>query len=150
MTRILALVLLLSAFPGVDALQAEVFLHDNPFHVAISPARLDVAGNWTIRVTNAGSVPHDFTLCSPNADNSCSTPLAFTPLLRPGGNATFIVSLATGTYPFVCRVAGHADGGMKGTLVVGMAAGSEAASTPDVWFPAALVVLGALAWRRRQ
>jgi FtsP/CotA-like multicopper oxidase with cupredoxin domain len=48
-------------------------------------------------------------------------------MIAPGDSATLeFPSVKAGTYTYICEVTGHADGGMKGTLVVGAATdGSE-------------------------
>jgi uncharacterized cupredoxin-like copper-binding protein len=38
---------------------------------------------------------------------------------NPGKSTTATFTLAKGTYSFECTVSGHAQAGMKGTLVVG-------------------------------
>lgn len=134
------------AMPSVEAAEATVDLHDNPFHVAINPAVFSEAGIWNVRVQNQGSIPHDFTLCSAEAQGGCSSPLAFTPLLKKGQNVTLTVPLEVGSYTYLCRVAGHAEGGMKGVLTVGRVS----ASTPTLPLAATLAVVAGVAWRMRR
>ncbi|MEK6986209.1 MAG: plastocyanin/azurin family copper-binding protein [Candidatus Thermoplasmatota archaeon] len=134
------------AVPAAQAAEATVQLHDNPFHVAINPSIFPEAGSWAIRVENRGSIPHDFTLCASEAQGGCSTPLAFTPLLKTGQNLTLTVELQTGSYAYICRVAGHAEGGMKGTLTVG----PGSASTPTLPLAAIVALLAGAAWRLRR
>jgi len=77
-------------------------------------------GAVTFTVTNAGAIPHTFRLCSKptkTAANACSG--KGTALLSPGQKATLKVTIAApGTYEYLCTVAGHAAGGMKGLLKV--------------------------------
>ena len=77
----------------------------------IEPADLTAApGPITIRVHNAGQAEHNFAI-----EN-----VAKTAMIPPGGEATLEVpALEAGSYGTLCEVAGHADGGMRGTLTVG-------------------------------
>jgi uncharacterized cupredoxin-like copper-binding protein len=78
-------------------------------------------GSVTFKVTNGGQIPHDFKLCSKavksDAANACTGKV--TKLLNAGQSATLTVSIAkAGKYEYLCTVAGHAAGGMKGILTV--------------------------------
>ena len=65
-------------------------------------------GAVAFRVTNRGSLAHDFRIAGKK-----------TKLLASGKSATLSVALSkAGRYPYLCTVPGHAAGGMKGTLVV--------------------------------
>jgi uncharacterized cupredoxin-like copper-binding protein len=65
-------------------------------------------GTVAFRVTNKGSLPHDFKVFGKK-----------TPLLAPGRSATIKVVFAkAGSYPYLCTVSGHAAAGMKGVLKV--------------------------------
>jgi manganese oxidase len=82
----------------------------------IEPAvlRADAGAPISIAVKNAGTTQHNFAVMGKGK----------TDMLGPGESATLeLGSLEPGTYETMCEVAGHADGGMKGTLVVGGAAG---------------------------
>jgi uncharacterized cupredoxin-like copper-binding protein len=72
------------------------------------------------KVKNAGSIGHDFTLCSKSSSslaNSCNG--RSTKTINPGQTATLRVSvLRAGTYEYLCTVPGHAAAGMKGLLKV--------------------------------
>jgi plastocyanin len=46
------------------------------------------------------------------------------PLVGAGGVSTVTANLAAGTYEFYCSVPGHAEAGMKGTLIVGDGGGA--------------------------
>ena len=60
------------------------------------------------KVTNAGSLQHDFQIKGRK-----------TKLLSHGQSATLRVSfLRKGNYPYKCTVAGHAAAGMKGVFVI--------------------------------
>jgi plastocyanin len=71
-----------------------------------SPNTLTVAQGATLTVKNAGTVPHTFTIQSNNINE----------VMQPGQSATINLSLAPGTYPFVCTF--HQSSGMTGTLTV--------------------------------
>ena len=64
-------------------------------------------GAVTFKVTNKGVLEHDFKIAGKK-----------TARLKPGKTATLKVTLKPGKTPFLCTVAGHAAGGMKGTLTV--------------------------------
>jgi len=93
----------------------EVTLKD----LAMEPPNLQAnPGPITVEVTNEGQAAHNFSLEG-----------QATPMLQSGESATLhLPPLEPGTYAFLCEVAGHADGGMRGTLTVGQSAGDTAAS----------------------
>jgi uncharacterized cupredoxin-like copper-binding protein len=65
-------------------------------------------GKVTFKVSNKGSVQHDFKINGKK-----------TPLISPGKSATLTVSFKKkGNYGYMCTVPGHAAAGMKGTLKV--------------------------------
>lgn len=77
----------------------------------IEPAELTAPAGvpLTFEVTNSGKTAHNFAIQGGPA----------TDMLEGGDSATLEVdALKAGTYTFICEVAGHADGGMKGTLTV--------------------------------
>jgi len=78
-------------------------------------------GTVTFTVTNGGAIPHTFKVCSKptkTAANTCGAGKT-TPLMTPGQKATLKVTFAAaGTYEYLCTVAGHAAGGMKGLLKI--------------------------------
>jgi uncharacterized cupredoxin-like copper-binding protein len=77
-------------------------------------------GTVTFRMTNGGSIPHDFKICaSPKGGlaNSCAG--KGTALISPGQSTTLTYTFKTkGTYEYLCTVPGHAAAGMKGDLKV--------------------------------
>jgi plastocyanin len=78
-------------------------------------------GAVSFRVTNVGTVPHDFKICaSPKGTtkaNACTGKA--TKLLAPKGKATLTYTFkAKGTYEYICTVPSHAALGMKGVLKV--------------------------------
>jgi uncharacterized cupredoxin-like copper-binding protein len=76
------------------------------FKFKILPARA-TAGVNTFVVTNRGQATHDFRIGGKK-----------TKILNPGQKQTIVVTLKKGRYPYLCTVPGHAQLGMKGTLVV--------------------------------
>ena len=100
----------------------EVFLHDDPFHIAPDRILANPDETLTFQIQNRGILGHDFRICRPPAEGGCDSPVAFVPVLQPGqwGNIT-VQMPPPGTYQFECAVPGHADAGMMGELVVGPA-----------------------------
>jgi uncharacterized cupredoxin-like copper-binding protein len=65
-------------------------------------------GSVTFKVTNRGTVSHDFKIKGKK-----------TKLIAKGKSATLTASFPkAGKYAFLCTVPGHAAGGMKGVLTV--------------------------------
>ncbi|MBS3939604.1 MAG: multicopper oxidase domain-containing protein [Actinobacteria bacterium] len=96
---------------------AEVSVELSEF--AITPGAIEIAAGGTLQVTNVGVAQHDLSIVD--------TGLA-TPMLNAGQSASLdLSSLAPGTYEVLCTVAGHASGGMIGTLTV---IGDGEAATP--------------------
>ena len=87
----------------------------------ITPSTINAtAGNVTLSVTNGGTQVHNLSI-TPGGQRTPDIPAGKTVTLDLG-------KLAAGTYQVQCLVPGHADSGMKGTLVVA-AAGSSAAGS---------------------
>jgi uncharacterized cupredoxin-like copper-binding protein len=77
------------------------------FKFALSAARIP-AGTVTFKVTNAGTIVHDFKIAGKKTRN-----------LAPGQSQTLRVTFRKGArYPYLCTVSGHAAAGMKGVLTV--------------------------------
>jgi uncharacterized cupredoxin-like copper-binding protein len=65
-------------------------------------------GAVTFKVTNAGTIVHDFKIAGKKTKN-----------LTPGQSQTIKVTFKkAGKYKFLCTVTGHAAAGMKGVLTV--------------------------------
>lgn len=82
--------------------------------------------NVSISVTNEGFMQHGLEISE--------TGFA-TELLSNGETETLVVNLPPGTYTFICPVAGHAQSGMGGTIIVESSGTSSAdgeAAEPDV------------------
>jgi uncharacterized cupredoxin-like copper-binding protein len=77
-------------------------------------------GSVTFNVTNKGSIPHTFKVCTSNkggSANSCAG--KGTASISPGKSATLTIAFSTkGTYEYLCTIPGHAAAGMKGELTV--------------------------------
>ena len=85
----------------------------------IEPAVLDAEAGQPISITvrNEGGVDHNFAVVGHGK----------TEMIGAGESTTLDLGpLEAGTYETLCEVAGHADGGMKGKLVVGGADGGPA------------------------
>ena len=90
---------------GVIALQAKEY--------AFTPAAASApAGAVTFSVTNAGTENHEFEVLA--GDQSLGKIEAF----ARSTTQSLTVSLEAGTYTFICRLNGHDQLGMRGTLTV--------------------------------
>jgi uncharacterized cupredoxin-like copper-binding protein len=80
------------------------------------------AGKVTFMVTNKGQIGHTFEICTKPSKNSTANTCKgmATKTLNAGKSATLVVTLAKGTYEFLCSIPGHAAAGMKGLLGVGV------------------------------
>lgn len=89
------------------------------FHFILSKSSAK-RGIIVFKITNKGSISHDFKLCSKSSSslaNSCTG--RSTKLINPGSSTTLRTTVALkGTYEYLCTVPGHAAGGMKGLLKV--------------------------------
>jgi plastocyanin len=104
-TALAALVALApSAFGTSSAGRIAVSATDFKFKLVPSATR---AGVTTFIVANRGQATHDFKIAGKK-----------TKILNPGKTQTLVVALKKGRYPYLCTVPGHAQLGMKGTLVV--------------------------------
>lgn len=77
-------------------------------------------GAVTFKITNKGTVPHDFKVCSSSKGGSANTCKGTgTVAISPGGSATLKITFKTaGTYEYLCTLPAHAQLGMKGDLKV--------------------------------
>ncbi len=88
---------------------------------AISPASVKLASGGTLDVHNDGVVAHNVAIEGTDL---------ISPMLAAGETAHLALGgLAAGTYTLICQVVGHADAGMRSTLVVTAGAGGAAAAT---------------------
>ena len=90
---------------GTLAVNAHEFKYD--------PSTLTApAGQVTIAVTNTGNIEHEFEIFK--GDHLVDEVEG----LVPGVTKTLTVTLEAGEYTYVCKLAGHEEQGMKGTLTV--------------------------------
>jgi FtsP/CotA-like multicopper oxidase with cupredoxin domain len=89
----------------------------------VKPATLTAeAGDITVKVHNAGGTLHNVSFGS----------LGKTQMIDGGDSTTLtLTDVAPGKYEFLCEVPGHADAGMRGTLVVGSAKAAQVAGAGD-------------------
>ena len=77
-------------------------------------------GTVTFKVTDKGTIPHTFKVCSSSkggAANTCAGKA--TAVISPGGSATLTVTFKTaGTYEYLCTLPAHALAGQKGDIKV--------------------------------
>jgi uncharacterized cupredoxin-like copper-binding protein len=81
-------------------------------------------GTYTFKITNKGAGFHTFKFCTTpvktSAKNTCTGKVTKT--LHPGDTATITVKITkAGKYEYLCSIPGHAAGGMKGLIGVGVA-----------------------------
>jgi uncharacterized cupredoxin-like copper-binding protein len=92
----------------------------SPFSFTLSTKTVKT-GTVTFKVTNTGvGLSHTFKVCSsPKGGNANTCTGKGTPSIAPGKSATLTITFAKkGSYEYLCTVAGHAAGGMKGVLKV--------------------------------
>jgi len=97
-----------------------VSMYDN---FSFSPTTVTISTEGaSITLVNTGSSPHNMEI----------TELGLTSPVVQGGDELVweIGPLAAGSYAFICPQAGHADNGMKGTLVVSGSGGGTGESDP--------------------
>jgi uncharacterized cupredoxin-like copper-binding protein len=77
-------------------------------------------GAVTFKVTNGGTLPHDFKVCASSKGGTALTCTGKgTVVISPGGAAKLVVTFKTaGKYEYLCTVSGHAAAGQKGILKV--------------------------------
>ena len=105
------LVAAVSAFGGSNASSATTVNvtagKPSEFHFILSKKTI-VKGRTTFKVTNKGTIEHNFRIAGKK-----------TVLIKPGKTATLKVTFTKkGKFPFLCTVPSHAAAGMKGTLTV--------------------------------
>jgi len=82
------------------------------------------AGTYTFKVTNKGLGYHTFKFCTTPVKNAKKNTCAgkVTKVLHPGQSASFTIKIKkVGRYEYLCSIPGHAAGGMKGLIGVGVA-----------------------------
>jgi len=110
LVALVALVASVSAFGGSSAASATTVTvtagKPGEFNFTLSK-RTIVRGVTTFKVTNRGTIKHDFKIAGKK-----------TVALGVGKAATLRVTLKKGKYAFLCTLPAHAPAGMKGTLTV--------------------------------
>jgi uncharacterized cupredoxin-like copper-binding protein len=102
----LVAVALAVAAPGGAATAGTFAVQASDFRFKGVPKRT-THGTHVFKVRNTGRATHDFKIAGKR-----------TRLLRSGESQTLRVTLRRGRYAYLCTVAGHAQLGMKGVLVV--------------------------------
>ena len=106
---------------GAAAAPATATVHLSEF--AISPATVEIAAGGTLSVHNDGAAPHNLAVEGTDL---------ITPMIDGNQTAQLdLGSLAPGTYALLCQIAGHADAGMRGTLVVKGSGGAAVTGAAD-------------------
>jgi uncharacterized cupredoxin-like copper-binding protein len=97
----------------------------------LSKMSIPAAGTVTFKVTNKGSIAHDFEICSAvtTTGNAFTCKGTTTKMLKTGQTASITVKLKKGKYEFLCTVPGHAQAGMKGIFGAGVKL-TSGSSTP--------------------
>ena len=91
--------------PGAE----EVIVELDEFVFIPVEVTLEAGTESNLTAVNEGSLVHDLTIPS----------LGVRIVVPPGGRASAgLRGLASGSYPFLCTVPGHAEAGMTGTLIV--------------------------------
>ena len=88
---------------------------------AISPEALVVSGSGTLDVRNDGSQVHNLVVVDQDVRTA--------DLNNGESESLDVSSLEEGEYELICDIAGHADAGMRGTMVVGDVPAGEAAGS---------------------
>jgi plastocyanin len=91
---------------GTGSSSGAVTLRQGSGGLVFTPSSLTVKKGQSIEVSNVGSSSHTFTITGKGIDV----------VNDPGQSQTVSITLAPGTYPFICRF--HVALGMKGTLTV--------------------------------
>ncbi len=87
-------------------------------------------GKVTFKVTNQGLLTHTFKICASAKGGSANACVGrVTPILKHGKSWLLTVILTKGTHEYICTIPGHAAGGMKGVLGVGVTATAPSTSS---------------------
>lgn len=99
--------------PGASQAPAAAPIAVSASEYRFEPASLTApAGEVTFRITNTGTVEHEFEIFE--GDQVVDEIEG----LVPGLTRDLTVTLEAGDYTYVCKLAGHEEQGMKGTLTV--------------------------------
>jgi FtsP/CotA-like multicopper oxidase with cupredoxin domain len=122
----LAVVMSIAALIAADddsAAGTSSTVHVSLTEFAITPSSLNVPAGGALHVTNDGTAAHNLSVLDTDLK---------TPDLAGGETAELdLSSLEPGSYEILCEIAGHAEGGMTGSLTVTEGGGPVAAPTGD-------------------
>ena len=97
---------------GTTAAPVKITVAASEFKFVLSKKTVPAGTTVQFTITNKGKIPHDFKIAGKK-----------TPTLSPGKSAVLTVAFPKkGTQAYLCTIPGHAAGGMKGVLGVGVAA----------------------------
>jgi plastocyanin len=102
---------------GVGSYTVDLYVYNPPvWNFSVSNIIALPGDIITINFRNTGDEDHTFTINNPNGSGY----LVDTGYVAPGTNksVTFTVPSAPGTYTYYCRVPGHKEDGMVGTLEI--------------------------------
>jgi len=121
---VIALVAALPALAGSSTKKATIVkvsvTKTTEFHFVVVPKTVK-HGLITFTITNNGTLPHDFELCTSNKGGTADKCVGkkVPALISPGQTCKLTVNLTkAGTYEYLCTVPGHSAAGMKGILKV--------------------------------
>ncbi len=92
-------------------------------------------GSVTFKVTNQGTLVHNFKVCTKAVTSSAANACVgkATKMLKKGQSAVLVVTISkAGKYEYLCSVPGHAKAGMKGLVGVGVKATTTPPKTTTV------------------
>ncbi|HET7678374.1 MAG TPA: multicopper oxidase domain-containing protein [Candidatus Limnocylindrales bacterium] len=117
------------AGPGVAAAVGTIEIRS--FELGFEPAtiKVDKPGRYSVKLKNEGAILHDVTFSNGTKIEA-----------KGKAEATGAVDVPAAGLTFICSVPGHADGGMKGSVVVG---GGTAAGGNDHGGPAPVTSVAA-------
>ena len=87
---------------------------ESEYKLGLPPLKKLAEGKYTFVVTNKGKLPHNLAISGGKASGPTHTSL-----IKPGGTAKLVTSLAVGNYTLYCSVPGHRQLGMVAKISVG-------------------------------
>jgi uncharacterized cupredoxin-like copper-binding protein len=99
---------------GGGQVNLTIQVQEKDFQIILPALKKLPPANYTFVVKNVGQSPHDLTI-----EGGTLTHQVKTPTIKPGGQATLKVALATGAYTLYCSIDGHRQLGMVAKLGVG-------------------------------
>ena len=101
-----------AASPSVAPVGTKVGVVEKEFSITLDKASF-TPGDYTFKIQNQGSFPHNLTIKGPGVDSKAS------PTLGAGESGSLTVALQKGSYELWCSVPGHKDKGMDIKITVG-------------------------------